>query len=78
MYVFQLFDTYSGSGSVLLVVVICESLAMGWLYGEPEKTVTSYFTYRKRRMFLLSITSLYHKPSPHWPFLGSFSRKDED
>ena len=71
---FQLFDTYSGSGSVLLVVVICESLAMGWLYGEPEKTVT----YRKRRMLLLSITSLYHETSPHWPFLGSFSRKEKD
>ncbi|XP_068754594.1 sodium- and chloride-dependent GABA transporter 2-like isoform X2 [Montipora capricornis] len=33
MYVFQLFDSYSGSGSVLLLVVICESLAIGWLYG---------------------------------------------
>lgn len=33
MYVFQLFDHYSGSGSVLLLVVICECLAMGWLYG---------------------------------------------
>lgn len=33
MYVFQLFDAYSGSGSVLLLVVICECLAMGWLYG---------------------------------------------
>ncbi|KAL9966641.1 hypothetical protein ACROYT_G024749 [Oculina patagonica] len=33
MYVFQLFDSYSGSGSVLLLVVICECLAMGWLYG---------------------------------------------
>jgi len=34
MYVLQLFDAYSGSGSVLLVVVFCESLAIGWLYGE--------------------------------------------
>lgn len=33
MYVFQLFDHYSGSGSVLLLVVICECLAIGWLYG---------------------------------------------
>lgn len=33
MYVFQLFDSYSGSGSVLLLVVICETLAVGWLYG---------------------------------------------
>ncbi|XP_020625267.1 sodium- and chloride-dependent taurine transporter-like [Orbicella faveolata] len=33
MYVLQLFDAYSGSGSVLLVVVFCESLAIGWLYG---------------------------------------------
>ena len=33
MYLFQLFDAYSGSGSVLLLVVICESLAIGWLYG---------------------------------------------
>lgn len=36
MYVLQLFDAYSGSGSVLLVVVFCESLAIGWLYGEKQ------------------------------------------
>lgn len=33
MYVFQLFDAYSGSGSVLLLVVTCECLAIGWVYG---------------------------------------------
>ncbi|KAJ7380047.1 hypothetical protein OS493_010754 [Desmophyllum pertusum] len=33
MYVVQLFDAYSGSGTVLLVVVCCESIAIGWLYG---------------------------------------------
>ena len=38
MYVFQLFDAYSGSGSVLLLVVICECLAMGWLYGEKPSS----------------------------------------
>ena len=36
MYVFQLFDAYSGSGSVLLLVVTCECVAIGWFYGEKN------------------------------------------
>ena len=56
---FQLFDTYSGSGSVLLVVVICECLAMGWLYGEPEETVTgSFYLYEEEDVFIIHYTPL--------------------
>lgn len=43
MYVLQLFDAYSGSGSVLLVVVFCESLAIGWLYGEKQFIAFGFF-----------------------------------
>ena len=39
MYVFQLFDAYSGSGSVLLLVVICECVAIGWFYGEKKNGI---------------------------------------
>ena len=37
MYVFQLFDAFSGSGSVVLLVVVGECLAIGWLYGKKKK-----------------------------------------
>ena len=41
MYVFQLFDAYCGAGTVLLLVVLGECLAIGWLYGEkPAWTST--------------------------------------
>ncbi|KAL9966639.1 hypothetical protein ACROYT_G024747 [Oculina patagonica] len=33
MYVLQLFDTYSASGSALLWVGLFESVAIGWIYG---------------------------------------------
>ncbi|CAH3114625.1 unnamed protein product [Pocillopora meandrina] len=33
MYVFQLFDTYSASGSALLWVSLFQSIAVGWVYG---------------------------------------------
>ena len=36
MYVFQLFDAYSGAGTVLLLVVLGECLAIGWLYGKEH------------------------------------------
>ena len=39
MYVFQLFDAYSGSGSVLLLVVTCECLAIGWVYGKVNGSI---------------------------------------
>ena len=38
MYVFQLFDAYCGAGTVLLLVVFGECLAIGWLYGEKSAT----------------------------------------
>lgn len=34
MYVLQLFDTYSASGSALLWVGLFESIAIGWIYGK--------------------------------------------
>lgn len=34
MYVFQLFDFYSASGSALLWVSLFQSVAIGWIYGE--------------------------------------------
>lgn len=34
MYVFQLFDTYSASGSALLWVSLFQSIAIGWIYGK--------------------------------------------
>ena len=34
MYVFQLFDAYSASGSALLWVALFEGIAIGWIYGE--------------------------------------------
>ncbi|KAK3707304.1 hypothetical protein QZH41_014810 [Actinostola sp. cb2023] len=33
MYVFQLFDNYSASGSALLWVALFESIGIGWVYG---------------------------------------------
>lgn len=34
MYVFQLFDSYSASGSALLWVSLFQSVAVGWIYGK--------------------------------------------
>ena len=36
MYVFQLFDAYSASGSALLWVALFQSIAIGWIYGEKK------------------------------------------
>ena len=36
MYVFQLFDAYSASGSALLWVALFQSIAIGWIYGEKN------------------------------------------
>ncbi|KAJ7380043.1 hypothetical protein OS493_010750 [Desmophyllum pertusum] len=36
MFVFQLFDTYSASGSALLWVSLFQSIAIGWIYGGPR------------------------------------------
>ncbi|XP_058969876.1 sodium- and chloride-dependent taurine transporter [Pocillopora verrucosa] len=33
MYVFQLFDNYSASGSALLWIALFQSIAIGWIYG---------------------------------------------
>ena len=62
MYVFQLFDFYSGSGSVLLLVVICECVAMGWLYGKKQSNfwvMTNIFFFFKIRIgFLYRVEAL--------------------
>ena len=42
MYVFQLFDAYSGVGTVLLLVVLGECLAIGWLYGNEHTRKDAY------------------------------------
>lgn len=36
MYVFQLFDFYSASGSALLWVSLFQSIAIGWIYGKQS------------------------------------------
>ncbi|KAL9972857.1 hypothetical protein ACROYT_G019239 [Oculina patagonica] len=36
MYVFQLFDAYSASGSALLWVSLFQSVAIGWIYGGKQ------------------------------------------
>ena len=36
MYVFQLFDAYSASGSALLWVALLQSIAIGWIYGKKK------------------------------------------
>ena len=40
MYVFQLFDNYSASGSALLWIALFQSIAIGWIYGK-KITVTT-------------------------------------
>lgn len=33
MYVFQMFDTFSASGIILLTICLCECIVIGWIYG---------------------------------------------
>lgn len=33
MYVFQIFDSYSASGIILLTICCCECMVIGWVYG---------------------------------------------
>nr|UYG55591.1 GAT-2 [Macrophthalmus japonicus] len=33
MYVFQIFDSYSASGIILLTICCCECIVIGWVYG---------------------------------------------
>ncbi|ROT67869.1 sodium- and chloride-dependent GABA transporter 2 [Penaeus vannamei] len=33
MYVFQIFDTFSASGIILLTICFCESMVIAWVYG---------------------------------------------
>ena len=42
MYVFQLFDAFSGAGTVLLLVVFGECLAIGWLYRKEHTRKDAY------------------------------------
>lgn len=48
MYVFQLFDSYSASGSALLWVSVFQSIAIGWVYGGDRfyDNMTSMFGFR--------------------------------
>jgi len=66
MYVLQLFDAYSGNGSVLLVVVFCESLAIGWLYGEKQFIAFAFFHFWVKCV-VNSISSVRLEPyRNHW------------
>ena len=40
MYVFQLFDNYSASGSALLWIALFQSIAIGWIYGKKIRVAT--------------------------------------
>ena len=51
MYVFQLFDYYSGSRIILLVAVL-ECIAIGWIYGEYSKH-SSLFSHSSRNILLI-------------------------
>ncbi|CAH3028536.1 unnamed protein product [Porites evermanni] len=42
MYVFQLFDSYSASGSALLWVALYQSIAIGWIYGGLHFSLVTY------------------------------------
>ena len=41
MYVFQLFDYYSGS-RIILLVAFCECIAIAYIYGECASTACNY------------------------------------
>lgn len=42
MYIFQLFDYYSASGSTLLWISTFEAIAIGWVYGAKKMTQNFY------------------------------------
>ena len=54
MYVFQLFDFYSASGSALLWVSLFQSIAIGWIYG--ERSIHFFFKTSGQDLRVLAIT----------------------
>ena len=83
MYVLQLFDAFAASGTVLLIVVICECLVVGWLYGERQ-TVTVNCAAGVTRWILLMCRKVSVVGSSQWSissvrlschFLATFENK---
>lgn len=81
MYVFQIFDSYSASGIILLTICCCECMVIGWVYGADRfydniammlgHTVTPFFKYCWRFItpFLTFVSVSYLFMFKYFPLL---------